>query len=55
MKKDLEQAWCNFAGWRVNYDRVLLALAGLTMAPPRRGPATAPAAFSSPRIRATTQ
>ena len=31
---DREQAWRDFAGWRVNYDRVLIALAGLTVAPP---------------------
>lgn len=30
---DREQAWRDFAGWRVNYDTVLLALATLTMAP----------------------
>jgi hypothetical protein len=30
---DREQAWRDFAGWRVNYDRALLALANLTMAP----------------------
>ena len=30
---DLEQAWQDFAGWRVNYDAVLLALAKITMAP----------------------
>jgi hypothetical protein len=34
LKADLEQAWRDFAGWRVNYDRVLLALASLIMAPP---------------------
>jgi hypothetical protein len=34
LKPDQEQAWRDFAGWRVNYDRVLLALAGLTSAPP---------------------
>jgi hypothetical protein len=28
-----DQAWRDFAGWRVNYDAVLLALAGMTMAP----------------------
>jgi hypothetical protein len=28
-----EQAWKDFAGWRVNYDTVLVALAALTMAP----------------------
>jgi hypothetical protein len=33
LKADLDQAWRDFAGWRVNYDRVLLALASLTMAP----------------------
>ena len=33
LKGDLEQAWRDFAGWRVNYNRVLLALAALTMAP----------------------
>jgi hypothetical protein len=33
MKVDRDQAWRDFAGWRVNYDTVLLALAGLTMAP----------------------
>jgi hypothetical protein len=31
---DLDQAWRDFNGWRVNYDRVLVALAGLTMSPP---------------------
>jgi hypothetical protein len=30
---DLDQAWTDFAGWRVNYESVLLALAGITMAP----------------------
>ena len=33
LKADLERAWRDFAGWRVNYDQVLLALAALTMAP----------------------
>jgi hypothetical protein len=33
LKPDMEQAWRDFAGWRVNYDTVLLALAALTMAP----------------------
>lgn len=30
---DRDQAWKDFAGWRVNYDTVLIALANLTMAP----------------------
>jgi hypothetical protein len=33
LKKDLDRAWRDFAGWRVNYDVVLLRLAALTMAP----------------------
>ncbi|MEO7020902.1 MAG: hypothetical protein ABI234_12180, partial [Ktedonobacteraceae bacterium] len=33
LKSDRELAWKNFVGWRINYDTVLLALAGLTMAP----------------------
>jgi hypothetical protein len=34
LKADRDQAWRDFAGWRVNYDTALLALARLTMAPP---------------------
>ena len=30
---DKEQAWLDFAGWRVNYDTVLLQLASITYAP----------------------
>jgi hypothetical protein len=30
---DRDQAWRDYAGWRVNYDRQLLALAEITMAP----------------------
>jgi hypothetical protein len=33
LKRDREAAWLAFRGWRVNYDTVLLALAGLIMAP----------------------
>ncbi len=33
LRPDRDQTWRDFAGWRVNYDTVLLALAGLTMAP----------------------
>ncbi|MDX1436923.1 MAG: hypothetical protein R3335_08935, partial [Anaerolineales bacterium] len=33
LRQDREQAWIDYAGWRVNYDRVLLRLADLTMAP----------------------
>lgn len=33
IKPDREQAWTDFAGWRVNYDRSLILLCGLVMAP----------------------
>jgi hypothetical protein len=33
LKPDLDQAWVDFNGWRVNYDAVLVGLAGLTVAP----------------------
>ena len=34
LRADRDQAWRDFAGWRVNYDRVLVSLATLTEAPP---------------------
>ena len=33
LKLDRDRAWRDFAGWRVNYDRVLVSLAALTEAP----------------------
>ena len=33
VKADRDQAWRDYAGWRVNYDTPLLALCGLVMAP----------------------
>jgi len=33
IKPDREKAWVDFAGWRVNYDRVLIVLCSLVMAP----------------------
>ncbi len=33
LKADREAGWRAFSGWRVNYDRVLIALALITMAP----------------------
>jgi hypothetical protein len=33
IRSDSDQAWRDFAGWRVNYDHSLIALAKLTMAP----------------------
>ena len=49
---DHAQAWLAFAGWRVNYDGVLLALAQITMAPvaPWTSDRSAPG-LGEPRIR----
>ncbi|MCL4246861.1 MAG: hypothetical protein KJ065_01785 [Anaerolineae bacterium] len=33
LKPDREQAWHDYAGWRVNYDMLVLVLSSLTMAP----------------------
>jgi len=33
LKSDRDQAWIDFAGWRVNYDEPLVRLATLTEAP----------------------
>jgi hypothetical protein len=33
VRPDRDQCWLDFAGWRVNYDQVLITLAGLTNAP----------------------
>jgi hypothetical protein len=33
LKEDLNHAWHDFSGWRVNYDVVLIALANMVMAP----------------------
>jgi hypothetical protein len=33
LRPDRDACWRDYRGWRVNYDTVLLALAGLTMAP----------------------
>ena len=34
VKADRDQAWRDYAGWRVNYDEVLLFLASIVVAPP---------------------
>lgn len=46
IKEDREQAWKDFAGWRVNYDRTLTTLAEFVMAPY--------AAWSSDRMSPST-
>ncbi len=33
LKTDLERAWLDFAGWRVNYDAALLSICSMTLAP----------------------
>lgn len=55
LKDDRDQAWRDFAGWRVNYDTVLGALCRMTMAPrapwvpePAAGPAALPASAVPP-------
>lgn len=45
MKADRDQAWLDFAGWRVNYDETILGLAALVLAPP--------SPWTSDRARAT--
>lgn len=34
LKRDRDQAWRDFAGWRANYDAALVGLCALVMAPP---------------------
>lgn len=34
LKANRDEAWRNWAGWRVNYEAALLGLANLTVAPP---------------------
>lgn len=43
LQPDREQAWSDFAGWRVNYDVPLLRLAALTASPPARWTSDRPA------------
>lgn len=50
LRADRDEAWRDFAGWRVNYERVLLALAGLTMAPPALWSGDRAAPFRRPRL-----
>ena len=46
LKPDLDVAWRDYAGWRVNYDSVLIQLCGLVMAPPGK--------WSSDRVQVDT-
>jgi hypothetical protein len=53
VKADRDQAWLDFAGWRVNYDAVLLALAAFTVAPPAKWSSDRSPAF--PRLAPLTR
>jgi hypothetical protein len=48
---DRDQAWRDFAGWRVNYDRVLTALGGLIMAPYAPWSSDRSARYQAPPLR----
>ncbi len=50
LKADLDQAWLDFGGWRVNYDRVLIALCSMTMAPPAPWSSDRAPTFRIPRL-----
>lgn len=50
LKVDRDQAWYDFAGWRVNYDAVLLALCDLTMAPNASWSSDRFSSFSTSRL-----
>jgi hypothetical protein len=49
IKADREQAWEDFAGWRVNYDVAVISLAALTYAP--YAPWSSDRSLSRPRTR----
>jgi hypothetical protein len=50
LKTDRDQSWRDFAGWRVNYDTVLLALCSITMAPPAAWSSDRAPAFRTPAV-----
>jgi hypothetical protein len=49
VRPDRDRAWRDFQGWRVNYDPVLISLAGLVMAP--YGPWTSDRSLREPLVR----
>jgi hypothetical protein len=53
LKADLDQAWRDFAGWRVNYDEVLVRLCALTIAPPAKWSSDRIGQLEIPRLRFT--
>ena len=50
LKADRDQAWRDFAGWRVNYDRVLIALCSITTAPTAPWSSDRASAYRSPPL-----
>lgn len=50
IKADREKAWQDFAGWRVNYDRALILLCGLVMAPQAPWSSDRAPAFNPPPL-----
>jgi hypothetical protein len=51
IKADRDQAFRDWAGWRVNYDRALIGLAQLVVAPPARWSSDRPGRLPPPRLR----
>lgn len=51
LRADREQAWRDFAGWRVNYDAVLVPIAGLVMAPYAPWVSDRSTTYRGPRLR----
>jgi hypothetical protein len=51
LKPDRDQAWRDFAGWRVNYDAVLIGLAKLIIAPAAPWTGHRPITFELPNYR----
>ena len=50
LKADRDQAWLDYSGWRVNYDRTLLVLCGLVMAPPTPWSSDRGIPYRSPKL-----
>ena len=51
VREDRDDAWKQFRGWRVNYDSVLVGLAGFVMAPYAPWSSDRSLAYRRPRFR----
>jgi hypothetical protein len=51
LRRDLDQAWRDFSGWRVNYDEALVRLCALTMAPPAKWSSDRVGQLEMPKLR----